>query len=363
MESWFRLPLVVRVALIITAWFSYAIAILALNAPDSSSRVAMPVGVGCLLGAWVTVGVDLGVHRKFGSREQTIAYQRALRTGDLPADAEPDKWRRWLRGSRWSTAFAVMWIVPALWFGWMSSITSPSVYRWMPASVFALLAAWGLVSVCRRGARIRRLTDEVKRRRASLDQAAASPASATPALSLQQSAFEASTAGRLVPIALGGFVLAFLILLVADLEYLVYGGPRVLGLRWAAGCAAAFGFTLAALVIERNLRRDFASYEEYTEYNQTLRTGRLPAAIEPDAWRRRLRSSRRENLIRPMLAGFLVAVGIASIATRQSVYHWVTASLFQLLAMWLLVKWWEWRDRLVSLTAEVERHDARQSWG
>ena len=361
MESWFRLPLVVRVALIITAWFSYAIAILALNAPDSSSRVAMPVGVGCLLGAWVTVSVDLRMHRKFGSREQTIAYQRALRTGELPADAEPDKWRRWLRGSGWSTAFAVMWIVPALWFGWMSSITSQSGYRWMPATAFALLALWGIVSVCRRSARIKRLQDALKRRPAPHARAAATPAKDE--LTLRESAFEASAAGRLIPIAVGGFVLAFLILLVADLEAIVHGGPRIMGLRWAAGYAAVFGFTLAALVIERNLRRDFASYEEYTEYNQTLRTGRLPAAIEPDAWRRRLRSSRRENLIRPMLAGFLVAVGIASIATRQSVYHWVTASLFQLLAMWLLVKWWEWRDRLVSLTAEVERHDARQSWG
>jgi hypothetical protein len=45
----------------------------------------MPVGVACLLGAWVTVSVDVRVHRKFGSREQTIAYQRALRTGERTA--------------------------------------------------------------------------------------------------------------------------------------------------------------------------------------------------------------------------------------------------------------------------------------
>jgi hypothetical protein len=119
---------------------------------------------------------------------------------------------------------------------------------------------------------------------------------------------------------------------------------------------------LAALVIERNLRRDFASFEKYTEYNRTLRTGHLPAGIEPEVWRRRLRCSQRENLMRPLLACFLVAVGIASIVTDQSVYHWVTASLFQLAAMWLLVKWWEWRERLDSLTGEVERREVRQSW-
>ena len=362
MDVWFRLPLLGRVVLIILAWFSYAVVILALNTPDSSSRMTTAVGVASLLGAWVTVSVDLSVHRKFGSRQQTIEYQRALRTGALPADIEPAEWRRSLRGSRWSIAITAMWAGPLLAFGWMSSITSQSAYRWAPASAFALLAVWGFISVCRRGAQIKRLADALKRHPGALDQVAATPARAE--LTLQESAFEASAAGRLIPIALGGFVFAFLILLVADLEALVYGGPRIMRLEWAAGLAAVFGLTLAALVIERNLHRDFASHEQYREYDRTLRTGQLPKDIDPDVWRRRLSSSRRENLLRPLLACFLVAVGMASIITHQSVYHWVTASLFQLIAMWLLViKWWEWRERLASLTAEVERWDVRQSWG
>jgi hypothetical protein len=63
--------------------------------------------------------------------------------------------------------------------------------------------------------------------------------------------------------------------------------------------------------------------------------------------------------MRPLLACLLVAVGIASIVAHQSVYHGVAASLFQLVAMWLLVKWWEWRERLASLTADVERREVR----
>ena len=50
MESWFRLPLAVRVVLIISAWFSYAVAILALDAADSSTPIARAVGGACLLG-------------------------------------------------------------------------------------------------------------------------------------------------------------------------------------------------------------------------------------------------------------------------------------------------------------------------
>ena len=89
----------------------------------------------------------------------------------------------------------------------------------------------------------------------------------------------------------------------------------------------------------------------------------MPADIEPDVWRGRLRSSRRENLFRPFLACFLVAVGVSSILTHQSAYHWTTASLFELVAIWLLVNWWTARERLASLAAEVERHAIRQTFG
>ena len=50
MESWFRLPLAVRVVLIISARFSYAVAILALDAADIADSIARAVGVACPVG-------------------------------------------------------------------------------------------------------------------------------------------------------------------------------------------------------------------------------------------------------------------------------------------------------------------------
>ena len=214
----------------------------------------------------------------------------------------------------------------------MSSIAGQSGYRWMPATAFALLALWGIVSVCRRSARIKRLKDALKRRPAPHARAASTPAKDE--LTLRESAFEASAAGRLIPIAVGGFVLAFLILLVATWrrsstaapDHGIPVGGRVCGrLRPDVG---------GVMVIEQIPRRDFASFEKYTEYNRTLRTGRLPAGIDPEVWRRRLEmQSTREPDEAVAGVGFLVAVGIPSIVTDQSVYHWVTASLFQLVAM------------------------------
>jgi hypothetical protein len=203
----------------------------------------------------------------------------------------------------------------------------------------------------------------VKRRRDSLKTAAGTPAKATTRAGLKESGFEASLAQRLVGGALVLFVGALLVFLVADLDALVYGGPRIVRLEWAAGCATLVVVAWMVLGKERDVRRNFASFEQYTEYNQTVRTGTMPADIEPDVWRARLRTSRRENLFRVFLAGFLVSVGSASILTDQSAYHWVSALLFQLVAIWLLVNWWTTRERLASLAVEVERHAIRQSWG
>jgi hypothetical protein len=54
---------------------------------------------------------------------------------------------------------------------------------------------------------------------------------------------------------------------------------------------------------------------------------------------------------------------VSSILTHQSAYHWITASLFELVAIWLLVNWWTTRERLALMTAEVERHAIGQTWG
>jgi hypothetical protein len=43
------------------------------------------------------------------------------------------------------------------------------------------------------------------------------------------------------------------------------------------------------------LRRNVGSFERFIAYRRAMQTGELPARIEPEAWRRWLRSSRRSN--------------------------------------------------------------------
>jgi hypothetical protein len=244
----------------------------------------------------------------------------------------------------------------------MSSAYSESAYRLVAVAAFTLLLVWGFVALCRRGARIKRLEAEIKRHQAALSRAAGAPPE-TAATSLRRGGFNSSLAERLIGGSVVWFICAFLVFLVADLEALVYGGARIVLLEWAAGWAVLVVVAWAALGDERDVRRNFASFEQYAEYNRTVRTVEMPADIEPDVWRGRLRSSRRENLFRPFLACFLVAVGVSSILTHQSAYHWITASLFELVAIWMLVNWWTTREQLASLAAEVERHAIRQTLG
>ena len=51
-------------------------------------------------GSHLVIG-DPSTRRRGGAVEPLIEYERAVRTGELPAQLEPELWRRWLRMSRW----------------------------------------------------------------------------------------------------------------------------------------------------------------------------------------------------------------------------------------------------------------------
>jgi hypothetical protein len=146
MKTWSRLPLAVRVVSIAVVWLGYAFLVLDLDSLDSNSRSGKLIWTACRLGAAVTVGVELGLRPKFGSLEQLTAYNRALRTGELPPGVDPNVWRRWLRRSGWTT-FLLWWANIFVWFGLASSMTSQSAYRWLPAAAFLLLAIWGFAGL------------------------------------------------------------------------------------------------------------------------------------------------------------------------------------------------------------------------
>ena len=106
METWFRLPLVVRVVIYAAVWFSFAfLAFLAWDFDHlyngyNGSRMVGWLVLAAVVGLLVTpvvYGVDERSRRDFGSIEQFIAYKRALRTGELPAHIDPDAWRDSLR--------------------------------------------------------------------------------------------------------------------------------------------------------------------------------------------------------------------------------------------------------------------------
>jgi hypothetical protein len=356
MEVWFQLPWPVRVAINVAAWIGYAYVVLSLQTPESAGRIAMSVAITCMVAVALTAGMDLRTQSKYRSIDRLKVYRRALRTGEVPADTDLDEWWRWLSDSRLWNVAAVVLAGPFVLFGLMSSVYSQSPYRLVSASAFGLLGVWGFIALCIRGAQTKRLTAEVKRRQDSSDRAAGKPPT-------ERAAFEMSLPGRLILGAFVWFIGAFLVWLVADLESLVFSGPRVLPIEWAVGTAALMALAWTVLGDVRDLRRNFASFEQHSEYWRTWRTEELPADVDPAVWRRRLKTYRRANLLRLLVAAFLVAVGVASILTDRSAYHWVTASLFQLVAIWFLVKWWDTNQSLKSLAAKVERRAIRQTWG
>jgi hypothetical protein len=95
-KTWLWLPPALRVV-IAAVWLGYAVLVSDLDALDPSSQGAKLIWTACLVGAAVTVGIDLGLRPKFGSFEHLIAYNRALRSGELPTGINLDVWRGWLR--------------------------------------------------------------------------------------------------------------------------------------------------------------------------------------------------------------------------------------------------------------------------
>ncbi|MFI5509216.1 hypothetical protein ACIA48_17250 [Mycobacterium sp. NPDC051804] len=360
MTTWFRLPLIVRAAAIGVGWLAYLGLMLRLPTPENAAALALPVGIACAFGSAVVAAADYRLHSKFDTVDRMSVYRRALRTGKLPEGAEVDVWARWLRGSEAAVGVGALCGFPFVMFGLLVSLDSRSPYRWVPVALFTLLLGWGATVLVRRAAAIKQLTAAVQRRRASVRPAATTPTSKTV---MTENTFEMPLAGRLASSFLMWSVVAFLVLLLVDLGTLAFGGPWIMRLDVAAGLAALVGLAWALLGEDRDLRRNFASYDKYLEYHRTLRTGEMPADIEPELWHRRLAGSRQENWARAMLAGFFTVLGIAAIAAGRNGYHWVIASLCELMAIWLLINWWVARERLRRLAKAVDRQAVRQTWG
>jgi hypothetical protein len=355
MTTWFRLPPVVRLVVIALAWFGYAVLVLDVNALGSPS--AKIIGTACLVGAALAVGFDLGWRPKDRSTEQLSAYRRALRSGELPTPIELDEWRRWVVRSDLLNGFAPFCAGPFVMFGLVSSLSSQSAYHRVPATAFALLAICGTVAWWRRHLQIVRLRAAIKQR------AAATAKEGQAAVTREEAYFRTPWATRVLITAAMGFTSAFLALLLADLDAVVFSDSRLVHLELAALWAAAMGMACGIAEFgEPTLRGTRGSIEELVEYDRALRTGELPLRVEPDTWRAWLRSSRRTLGLPLLWACFFGAVGVSSILTDQSGFHWVTASLFQLLVILMLLGWWGKRANITQLARRLDRYAVRQTW-
>jgi hypothetical protein len=353
METLYRLPMVVRA--VIYAAMAFAVAYLACLAWDfdrlyddyNASRMGgwlVVAALGCVLVTGYLLGADSRLHRDFGSMERFIAYKRSLRTGELPARIDPDVWRRWLRLSRGSHRIGQLLAYLAVVFVVVPSLTRQPEYHPVFASSVGLLALWRLVSSWRRRARIARLAAEVERR---------AGAEMTPEVARRlETWLRRPLAARVLLPAAVGFSFAFV---VAELSqktsrlYHGYSGSSVGLLVWAAVVGVAVAVRMAMRV-----RPNFSSFEQYIAYTRALRTGGLPALIEPGVWRDRLSSSRRLNRMEPLWACLLVGFGVLPSLINQSAY-WVTALSFALVASRMLISWWRTRAQINWLAAEVER--------
>jgi len=304
MDDWFRLPILVRLVIIAGAWFGYGVVVLDLNSAGTADGLGLTVWVACGVGFYLTLWADLAVHGKFDSIEEFTTYRRALRSGELPEVIDVVQWRRWLRTSLWANAAAAICGSPFLYLGLLSSIDSDAHYHWVPVWSFMSLSAACSNALVLRAVRLTRLRADVKKlpppparvkvvtpkQKAAevvpgeLIESHAEAASIealpeAPTESHAEAAFNASLAEWLTIEFAIFFVPTLSILLLVDLQAIVFGGPRRMSLGWAAASAAFIGTAYALLGEGLGLRRNFASFAQYVEYERAVRCAYLPTDL------------------------------------------------------------------------------------
>jgi hypothetical protein len=173
MQTWFfRLPATARMLITAVMAFAGVFGVMSLythSGPwgDTSESIVARLVVSMIVGVVTgVVGVlwgDQRMKRVFGSTAQALAYSRALRTGELPADdVDPVAWRAWLavskRSNRWAPASVGVFLGLAL----LQAVG----HEWRMAALFVALAVWQSVLGLVMRRRISRLTAAVEKRAA-----------------------------------------------------------------------------------------------------------------------------------------------------------------------------------------------------
>jgi hypothetical protein len=148
------------------------------------------------------------------------------------------------------------------------------------------------------------------------------------------------------------------------LSYLYYSvGGTVSAFGMAMAGYMAVAALIAALVAEWLVRRDFGSTQRYVVYVGALRSGELPAHIEPDVWRGWLARSRRANRQAPVMALLLVVFGVGHGLNYASLGHLIIAGFLALCTAAIAVNWHLQRRRIARLTTALERRAGESPTG
>jgi hypothetical protein len=231
------------------------------------------------LASLFVLGGDDGLRRRFSSIEEFIAYNRALRTAELPAHIDPDVWRDWLHVSRMTNRMAQLLAYLVVLFVVLPSLIRQPWYHAVAVSLLGLLATVSLVLSWRKRARITLLAAEVERLAAA--RAAQSGGDPTRAQMTQENAalswLRLPLAVRFCIGAAVGFSLAFGVV-VLDRLLNGYHDSLVESVAWAACLALVAGVVLD---YEGRVRRNFGSFEQFIAYNRASRAGSCRSESSP----------------------------------------------------------------------------------
>jgi hypothetical protein len=362
---WHRVPRALRVLVLAAAWFSYGVLLSNLNSRDDVTTADVIWGA-IFFGFVIATLVSLIRPALFASTDEFVTYRTALRSGDLPDGVNLAVWERRLSRSRLAVVLLPWIALPYLGFGALSADSSMSPYRVLLLWTFALATIWVFVSTFKRIACIKQLESTIRQRqKQSLPEPAARADKTMSRMERQwRSNAEASWAERLISMAIAMSALAFVPLLLADLDSIVYSDNTGAHLAWAALVAATTAGVVTWVVFwDPRLRATTRTIESILQYDRAFRTGELPDQFDIDQWRIWMKSHHRSDAVTLIWACFYLLVGCWSVVSYSSGYHWVLATLLVLLAAWQVRRWQYLCRLMIRLQTQVERHSIRQLFG
>lgn len=366
LHSWYRIPSALRTLTISIVWFGYADLLTLLNSADDSIRTMAVIWGACGAACTVTVIADLIRPRAFGSVPELVRYSAALQTGTPPDELDTALWLRGIRRDRRHTV--VTWAIAVVLggFGFLSADSSPSPLRWPLIAVYTLASATAFVEINVHRTRRERLASAISSRRAVEVRAGQVGAQPLARDSQQRQLHETAQlplAARFATTFAATAVLALLILLVAELDALVYEST----LATHVGNAALMSF-IVALAITATMFTDprvsarTQNIERILQYEWSFRGGQLPVEFDAEEWHQWVRRHRTASGALLLSASFLLGVATWSLS-QPGGFHWVVAGLLGSAGSWQVLRWFGLRTRLVRFEERIRSHAVRRLFG